>query len=77
MIKNPVLRAIHFLNSSISSVITLWKILFAIEDNDQLTNLLLDSLGRKTLVELTLIYMEKDASIDLCYLSCLEMGYPT
>ena len=77
MIKNPVLRVIHFLNSSISSVITLWKILFAIEDNDQLTNLLLDSLGRKTLVELTLIYMEKDASIDLCYLSCLEMGYPT
>ena len=77
MIKNPVLRVIHFLNSSISSVITLWKILFAIEDNDQLTNLLLDSLGRKTLVELTLIDMEKDASIDLCYLSCLEMGYPT
>ncbi|KAI6648710.1 Transposable element P transposase [Oopsacas minuta] len=42
----------------LSSVITLWRILFAIEDNDHLANLLVHGPPRKILVELTLIYMK-------------------
>ena len=52
------------------SVITLWKILFAIEDNDHLASLLVHSPTRKILIELTLIYMEDDASIDTWKSNC-------
>ena len=54
----------------LSSVITLWKILFAIEDNDHLASLLVYSPARKILIELTLIYMEDDASIDTWKSNC-------
>ncbi|KAI6661466.1 hypothetical protein LOD99_13339 [Oopsacas minuta] len=54
----------------LSSVITLWRILFAIEDNDHLANLLVHGPARKILLELTLIYMEGDASIDICKSNC-------
>lgn len=54
----------------LSSVITLWKILFAIEDNDQMANLLVHGPARIILVELTLIYMEDDASIDIWKSNC-------
>ncbi|KAI6658151.1 Transposable element P transposase [Oopsacas minuta] len=49
----------------LSSVITLWRIPFAIEDNDHLANLLVHGPARKILVELTLIFMEDNASIDI------------
>ena len=56
----------------LSSVITLWKILFAIEDNDHLASLLVQLHGpaRKILIELTLIFVEDDASIDTWKSNC-------
>ena len=56
---------------ALSLVITLWKMLFVIEDNDHLASLLVHGPpARKILIELTLIYMEDDASIDIWKSNC-------
>ncbi|KAI6658898.1 Transposable element P transposase [Oopsacas minuta] len=54
----------------LSSVITLWRILFAIEDNDHFAKLLVHGPARKILVELTFIYMEDDANIHILKSYC-------
>ena len=54
----------------LSCAITLWRILVSIENNDELSNLLVDGPSREILVKLTIIYIEDDTNINLWKLNC-------
>ena len=55
----------------LNSVITLWKIMIAIENNNQRLTLLVDGPSRRLILELTLIYMENDDDIDIWKSNCI------
>ena len=57
--------------SVLSCVITLWRILDSIENNEELSNLLVDGPSREILVELTMIYIEDDTDINLWKSNCI------
>ena len=54
----------------LSYAITLWRILVSIENNEELSNLLVDGPSREILVELTMIYIEDDTNINLWKSNC-------
>ena len=54
----------------LSCAIALWRILVSIENNDELSNLLIDGASREILVELTMIYIEDDTNINLWKSNC-------
>ena len=63
--------AIFISESVLSCVITLWRILDSIENNEELSNLLVDGPSREILVELTMIYIEDDTDINLWKSNCI------